>query len=522
MLNAIKLSKLTQICVLLSIFICMESCEQEVVKPYNDNSPLTGKPVKVHINLMGAEFENYEVVKEGIRTTYEDLKIREPRQVASEKYIINPSTMVQTSVLSESTIPQKPRMTYIKAGKMFRVIAYKNRNNLSYYTHKDYVVGDVIEPLILEQNVVYTIVAYSYDSNTLPMITSGERENISNEILNYNDDKRNFMSVKIPNYTAKDDINLLNIILKHNISQFTVKLDSYVGDIDKISMAKIYPHHRHGIINLASNKIMYIEDETFENIRFYSGNYAESMPVFINADTKGEKTGMLSMEIVIDGKRESLNMPNLFKISPGTKNQINIEFKKCGAYLGPNPENWREFMCHNLGANYNSDPFTPSPNLHGAKYQWGNKTPIISQTEDQDPINDINVIGWRPLKPSQNNAWSDVEKTENDPCPKSYRLISKEEWDRIAYYNDIKTIGNWEENVTNYGSGIMIGDKLFLPNEGFRRHKDARIMKRGVNGMYWTSSRADEYKYIASFEYGNYNASKVYEESLLSVRCIKE
>jgi len=522
MFDRVKLSKFSLIYILLSIFICLVSCDPEQITPTEDDSPITGKPVKVHINLMGAEFENYEEINADVQASYGGLNFNEKPEIFSEKYAINPSTMIQTNVISNSHSSQKFRMSYLKPGKMFRVIVYKRRSGLSYYTHKDYVVGKVVEPLILEQNVVYTIVAYSYDSESLPMITSKERENIRNQILNYDDSKRNFMAVKIPNYVAKNDVNMLNVILKHKISQFIVKLESYIGNIDKIEGAKIYPHHKYGIIDLDKNEIRHIERETFDNIKFPKGSN-QSFPVFINANTKGEKTGMFSMNIVIDGKQEKLNLFNLFKVAPGTSSQINIEFKKCGAYLGPNRNDWREFMCHNLGANYNSDPFTPSPNLHGAKYQWGNKTPAIKQVEDQDPENDVNVMGWTKLEALPRNSWIDAYKTKEDPCPDGYRLPSKEEWDRIVTYNDVKSIGNWEESVTNYSSGTMIGDKLFLPNEGFRRYKDARIVSRGKSGMYWTASNTGEYKYVAHFEQGDkYHANKIYQEDILSIRCMKE
>jgi len=523
MLNAVKLSKHNIICIISSIFIWLVSCEQELVNPEEDNTPLTGKPVRVHVNLLGAEFESHEIINADVRTSYMGLDVEDSLKNVDEKYMINPSTIAQVSVAPDAHSSQKFGMTNIRPGKMFRVIAYKRREGFSYYTHRDYVVGNVIEPLVLEKDVVYDIVAYSYDSNGLPMITPKERENISNEILNYDDNNRNFMAVKIPNYAAKKDINMLNITLKHKVSQFIIKLESYIGDINKIDNAKIYPHHRYGTIDLANDEIKYIEDGTFESIQFYKENNSESSPVFINADTKGGKTGMLSMDVMIDGKFEHLGMPNSFNINPGTKNQINIEFKKCGAYLGPNPNNWHEFMCHNLGANYNSDPFTPSQNLHGAKYQWGNKDPMINQVEDQNPENDRNIIGWKTPKPSLKDAWYDIYKKENDPCPKYYRVPSKEEWDRLATYNIISSRGVWEDVATNYSSGIMIGDKMFLPNEGFRRYKDARIMMRGKKGLYWTSSNTGEYKYAASFEESNiYKVNRIYEEDFLSIRCIKE
>jgi len=93
---------------------------------------------------------------------------------------------------------------------------------------------------------------------------------------------------------------------------------------------------------------------------------------------------------------------------------IRIKLRRCGAYLGPNKTNWRQFMCHNLLRDpfipiYDKDfftprfedPFTPSADIHGNKYQWGYKIPIIKQKDDVYKSGP--VPGWNTIE--KTNTW---------------------------------------------------------------------------------------------------------------------
>jgi len=211
----------------------------------------------------------------------------------------------------------------------------------------------------------------------------------------------------------------------------------------------------------------------------------------------------------------------LRNLKPGYKHVIRVKIKRCGAYLGPNKTNWRQFMCHNLGANYNLDPFVPSANIHGDKYQWGYKTPYIKQKDDVYKTG--NVIGWnRVEKP---NTWNNGI---DDPCPGGYRVPSKEEWDAVLKYNSRIRIGTWSGNLgKNANAGIKFGENLMLPTAGARNEFGATTDNLPGFVLYWSTSMAYVNKgrtYYIAFNY-DITYPKTVERDFsdaMPVRCIKK
>ena len=70
-------------------------------------------------------------------------------------------------------------------------------------------------------------------------------------------------------------------------------------------------------------------------------------------------------------------------------------------------------MCHNLGVNLNADAFTPQAGIYGARYQWGRKTPALSQGSDVSNYTHNPIAGWNTT-PAPNNSWSYTFDTGND------------------------------------------------------------------------------------------------------------
>jgi uncharacterized protein (TIGR02145 family) len=154
----------------------------------------------------------------------------------------------------------------------------------------------------------------------------------------------------------------------------------------------------------------------------------------------------------------------------------------CGAFTAPGV--WREFMCHNLGADETADPFTPAKGLNGNYYQWGRKDPVATVNTPSAAIPGWNIIT------AVNDAWTDGNKTDNDPCPEGYRIPTLAEWNGVADNNlPYEATGStWNTGVNNYNSGHNFGPALFLPATGYRIITDGRLEYRNRYGYYWSSS----------------------------------
>ncbi len=157
-----------------------------------------------------------------------------------------------------------------------------------------------------------------------------------------------------------------------------------------------------------------------------------------------------------------------------------------------NATTYRNFMCHNLGAaNTSADPFTPSWEINGGYWQWGRKEQAVAGPSGPGPdqANEAAVSGWNTNYAS-NGSWSDFSKTANDPCPAGHRVPTKAYWDGIFANNSFNSIGTWSFSSTNYSSGIMLGNELFLPAAGYREYSSGELISRGYYGDYWTSSES--------------------------------
>lgn len=418
----------------------------------------------------------------------------------------------------------------ITSGVKFRIIAYRQSNG-NYHSHQDYTVGQPAVPMMLDNGAAYDIVVYSYGISTLPSISSGEQNNISSASVNYDDNNRDFMYQKIP-FTPTNSTNTLNITLRHKVAQITTIVNSVsLGNITNITGGVLTPHYSNGSIPLSTGVMTGRTTLTSGSALNFSGlntTTATAAPVFVNADTGG-LTGGFSAAITIAGTTKTISLPNSFKITPENKSNLTINLGKCGAYVGPNtnPANYKEFMCHNLGATTTADPFTPAAAIHGAKYQWGAQTGeagrYVSQSVDQS--NSGTIAGWNTAgKP--NGSWSDTSKTANDPCPAGYRVPTEAQWQAVISNNNVERVGSWN-NDGNYTTALYFRNPsnvrtLMLPAAGYRFYTDGTLFYRGSIGYYWSSSGATSNAYFLFFISSSvtvYNGSRTLG---FSVRCVAE
>ncbi|WP_407485666.1 fibrobacter succinogenes major paralogous domain-containing protein [Elizabethkingia miricola] len=280
----------------------------------------------------------------------------------------------------------------------------------------------------------------------------------------------------------------------------------------------------------------------------YTGGNGKKYPaeIFNNGGlTFSRNEGVLDIdngEIVynVTGKPSGAEISMVINIS---KQSCTIKgpnvIEKCGAYIAPGV--WKEFACHNLGADTNKDPFTPDAGIHGAKYQWGAfNTEItspniryINQVNDQFYSNSF--VGWALFEmnnPPHYNVKPDGSWTSSDPCKLelgvNWRVPTPNEWAGVAnkdlnpQYNG-GTFSFKAEDFNNYGAGKWFGKSLFLPAGGKRSSNIGAPYNRSYAGYYWSSiPGGNDYAHSLSFNNSAAYASANTRTDGASVRCIKD
>lgn len=290
----------------------------------------------------------------------------------------------------------------------------------------------------------------------------------------------------------------------------------------------------------------WVENKTFTYTFTATGAYTELQ--FITDDpnvllkTTNKPTGTtftLTFDKSVLDKAKGKDRANALKVTvyalfkdAGNKNsrlEVNIKVQDCmcgcGAYT-TSKSIWKEFMCHNLGADTSVDPFTMNDKrLHGDVYQYGQSQPSWYGPNAATPDTKNSSV-WFSSTNLSSKLWN-ASKNANDPCPTGYRVPSIAELTGLAANNTVTNMGTWATNTlctTCFGGGKKIGDYLFLPASGSMYN--GGIEFRGVYGRYWSHSMNGNLGKFLDFSQSKFESgqsdkglSRAYG---FAVRCIKE
>lgn len=496
----------------LVLYFLMGSCRSVGSdSPENITDPrINTGDASVVVNLLRSEFEgpdgNSPKASAG-------KQLRNPQATETYYTLTSPSTLLAAEVSEDTSVPLKTSAGVNPAavidglplalGDKFRLIAY--RMDGSYAGYKDFTVGvqSTTGGLRLPKDVLYWMVVYSYGTSNLPGISPSETMPLGNAKHTYdNMAGQNGFLHQVQMFTPREGDNIMDVTLMHKIAQVTTKINSSAlsgsNNITIISSATLKGNNRNAEFKLSDGSASSRSSSQDVGIALsppQSLTEWVSNAVFINADSGGNnnKTISFSADVAVNfGTAKSVTVNNGFSIKPGYRTiyKINLKESTCGAYIFGK---FREFECHNAGADRNADPFTPSASIHGGKYQWNGTE--MSQALDQSA---------RDLSPSAAGFGTGTiaDNKAKFSCSKGFRAPTKSEWDNFIsmhpYLHEISKIGTGNP-VFDSGIKVKYGGKttLFLPLAGFRSYnyeisgeqgnKVFRLYQRGIGASYWAS-----------------------------------
>ena len=148
---------------------------------------------------------------------------------------------------------------------------------------------------------------------------------------------------------------------------------------------------------------------------------------------------------------------------------------------------------------------------HGRFFQW-DRYKSWGTTEST-------ISGWDGTY-SSNTSWLE----QNDPCPKDFRVPTKEDFEKLVSSSTISNGGGW--SPSDYGYKIFKSGNATLefPAVGYRFTKLGALYSNGMIGWYWSSTQYDsDNGYHLGMPSGSVNPDRTnYKSYVISVRCVKK
>jgi len=389
---------------------------------------------------------------------------------------------------------------------VYTILAYtKVGRGCTFYKKYNFSVNQLNSEIKLDYKKAYVIIILSTGTKEFPNIANENNySDVRFNIENHSDPNVKFLYQTIENFTPKLN-NVINIKLRGSTGISIVIDTRGIPGVDGARITKLenvsIKYNKSKAIKLGNISDIGYKEVTLlpKNQGFIDNEHMLYRIDFHDLIFAGSyRTIRLFIGTIrIDG-HPSMNSINNLPLGPasrGHKYTYILRTLPCGAYLGPNKTNFREFMCHNLDKKI-SEITTRLTTRHGDLYSWGSKTTVP------------NFWSWNDYltrKYEQGNVWTESE----NPCPKGFRVPSLDEWKNLLNpnHNSIKRT-YFNGSISDHINYITIG------------YSEINLFH---NSYYWTSTAKDAenayFYYISSNSSSLGTGTKVYGQY---IRCIKK